>query len=399
MYEQDNWHIEKGSSYYLIRDEGSIISFTVNKTDQITDGLRILGAHTDSPSLKIKPRPDTEAISYLRLGVELYGGPLLHPWFDRELSIAGRVNCRMADKTLRTLLLDFKDPVAVIPSLAIHFNREANKENPINAQKDLPLLFSQSSESNKGNFNTIILNQIKNQYPESEPLEVLGTDLFCYDCNPPSSWGHDNQFISGPRLDNLVSCFVGMTSILQQKTNNNSLLVCTNHEEIGSTTASGASGSFLTSVLERIIPEQTDKYRCLAKSAMISMDNAHALHPNYADRSEENHHVLLNHGPAIKLNANQRYATNSIGCSLFKIIADEAGVPTQDFVMRSDMACGSTIGPLTSAEQGLLTIDVGIPSLAMHSIRETTGSDDPFLLYKSINHFLARESIPTTDTL
>lgn len=397
LREQDDWQVNKGSSYYLIRDDGSLICFTVGGNNKLTDGFRLLGAHTDSPALKIKPRPDKTVHSYQQLGVELYGSPLLHPWFDRELSIAGRVSCKMADNRLRTLLIDFKRPMAIIPSLAIHYNRDANKENPINSQKDLPLLLSQFVRDNDADFSSIVMEQVQRQFPQSDARKILGTDLFCYDCTPPSYFGHDKQFINGPRLDNLLSCFIGMKAMISGEKTSNSLLICSNHEEIGSTSASGATGSFLSSFFERILPDNSKRHRSFSRSFMISMDNAHALHPNYTDKSDESHPVLLNHGPVIKTNANQRYATNSLSRSIYKMITAEVGLTTQDFVMRSDLGCGSTIGPLLAAELGILTIDIGVPTLAMHSIRETTGADDSFSLYKSVQHFLNRKTNPVND--
>jgi len=397
LREQDDWRIEKAEAYYLIRDNGSLICFTLGKSDNLTDGFRLLGAHTDSPTLKIKPRPEKTSSSYFQLGVDLYGSPLLHPWFDRELSIAGRVSCRMSDNKMRNLLIDFNQPMAMIPSLAIHYNKEANKKNPINPQKNLPLLFSQSIEENNVDFDLIILAQVKAQYPAYNPIEILGFDLFCYDCNAPSYYGHNKCFISGPRFDNLLSCFIGMSAMIDSNRMHNTLLVCSNHEEVGSTSLSGASSSFLSSLFERILTDNSQRHRAFSRSFMISMDNGHGLHPNYPDKSDKNHPVLLNHGPVIKINANQRYATNSLSRSIYKMITAESAVPTQDFIMRSDLGCGSTIGPLIAAELGVLSIDIGVPTLGMHSIRETTGADDPFSLYNSIQHFLNRKTNPVDD--
>lgn len=225
----------------------------------------------------------------------------------------------------------------------------------------------------------------------------MGFDLFCYDCQPPSFLGLGNEFIMGSRLDNLLSCFVGITAMTETRADNNRLLICYNHEEIGSITAAGAQGSFLHSILKRIIPDSVSRHRALRGSFFISMDNAHGVHPNFSDKSDPEHMPLLNHGPVLKTNANQRYATTSVSSAIYKTIAAEAGVVTQNFVMRNDMACGSTIGPHTAAILGIPTVDVGAPTLAMHSIREMTGSHDPFLLYKTINRFLTRDHLPQTN--
>lgn len=385
--------MKRGNGYYLVCDDGSVISFYLGKTAQLSDGFRILAAHTDSPCLKIKPRPLNSKDSYVKLGVEVYGSPLLHTWFDRELGIAGRVQSEDSNNDCKTLLLELKE-TATIPSLAIHFNREANKNSSVDAQKDLPLLFSQSIQNKKIDFNRILLVQVRNQYPKQKWKKLLSHDLFCFDCSVPSYFGESNRFIHGPRLDNLLSCFIGMTAMCKNRSNSNSLFICSNHEEVGSVSMSGAGGSFLSSCLERIIPDNGERHRTLAASYMISMDNAHALHPNTGEASDANHPVLLNGGPVIKYNGNQRYTSNSISSSIYKKIAAEAGVSVQEFVMKSDLSCGSTIGPMVSAGLGVQSVDVGVPSLGMHSIQETIGADDPFLLYKTIVQFLKRKSIP-----
>lgn len=418
------WNLEPGHSYFVIRDNGALAAFTLAAGNIQDQGFRFLGAHTDSPSLQVKPLAGKASLSYFQLGVEVYGGPLLTTWFDRDLSIAGRVVCATPDNHLVPLLIDFKRPVAIIPSLAIHFDREANKGHTINKQNELaPILFQisgdesltpmsgtsaldssfsdQKNNTTSGkalNFSSILAEQINREHPENKIAEIMGFDLFCYDCQPPSFLGMNNEFITGGRLDNLLSCFTGYTAMIESKTpntaNGNSLLICNNHEEIGSYTASGAKGTFLQSMLQRIIPDPVTRQRTLRQSFFISMDNAHGVHPNFSDKSDPQHLPLLNHGPVVKSNANQNYATTAISSAIYKTIASEAGVATQDFVMRSDMACGSTIGPYTAATLGIPTVDIGAPTLAMHSIREITGSRDPFLLYQTIRRFLSREHLP-----
>lgn len=395
LSETDPWQLEPGSSYFIIRDNGALAAFTLATEDFQEQGFRIMGAHTDSPSLQIKPLAGKTTHSLFQLGVEVYGGPLLAPWFDRDLSLAGRIVCTdTATAALTTLLVDFKRPVAIIPSLAIHLDREANNSRTVNRQKDLVPILAQITGGNSLNFSSVLVEQIHQEHPEKKIAAIIGFDLFCYDCQPPSFLGLGNEFITAGRLDNLLSCFAGYTAMTEAKTNNNRLLICNNHEEIGSVTASGAKGSFLRSIMERIIPDPVTRQRALRGSFLISMDNAHGVHPNFSDKSDPEHLPLLNHGPVIKSNANQNYATTSVSGAIYKTIAAEAGVPTQDFVMRSDMTCGSTIGPHTAATLGIPTVDIGAPTLAMHSIREMTGSRDPFLLYQTINRFLTRDHIP-----
>jgi aspartyl aminopeptidase len=237
----------------------------------------------------------------------------------------------------------------------------------------------------------LLIEQINQEYPDSNILAILSFELFCYDCQPPSLLGLTNEFIVASRLDNLLSCFVGLTAlteaVAQHAPHDIRMLICNNHEEIGSLTASGAKGSFLRDILQRIEPDPLRLQRALRPSLCISLDNAHGLHPNFSDKSEPSHAPLLNYGPVIKSNANQTYATSSITAAAYKNIATAAGVATQDFVMRSDLPCGSTIGPHIAANLGIPTVDVGAPTLAMHSIREMTGSQDPFLLYRTINQF------------
>ncbi len=394
LLEQERWHVEAEKSYYITREDGALAAFSLADKDPSSTGFRMLGAHTDSPSLQIKPIPDKTQKSFRQLGVEVYGGPLLHPWFDRDLSLAGRVCCQVEGSQLHNLLVDFIRPLLIIPSLAIHFNRDANSKSSINAQVHLPPIIGLEKNIKFPAFSNLLLDQVKKEYPGVDITEILGHDIFCYDTQQPTYLGYHEEFISSSRLDNLLSCFVGMTAMLKAREKTNRILICNNHEEIGSSTTSGAQGTFLSSILERLLPDIENNRICLSNSFLISMDNAHSVHPNFSDTSDPEHTVKLNHGPVIKNNAKQRYATNSATRALFRMLAKEAGVPTQDFVVRSDMACGSTIGPLTATKLGVDTLDIGAPTLAMHSIRETTGSEDPLLLLKTIEHFLNRATLP-----
>lgn len=391
LHETEHWQLDRGRSYFLCRNNAATIAFTLGSMETAEHGLRMLAAHTDSPCLQIKPRADLKTGSYLQLGVEVYGGSLLAPWFDRDLSLAGRVCCEMADGSLEVLLINFFRPLLTIPSIAIHLDREANKNGGINQQKHLPPILCHAVEQQLPDLNSILLDQLKIEHPQLMVREILSFDLFCYDFQQPVYTGVKNEFISSARLDNLLSCHAGMTALATADKTRNNLLFCANHEENGSTSTSGANSSFLDSVLQRIIPDAETRRIALSNSFLVSMDNAHASHPNFMEKIDPGHEIQLNKGPVIKINANQRYATNSVTSAIYKKICREAGVTPQEFVTRSDMPCGSTIGPITSALQGVRTVDVGAASLAMHSIREHTGARDPFLLYQTIEQFLKSE--------
>lgn len=384
LYEKDPWAISPGGKYYIIRNDASLIAFTGGNAHLPETGFRMIGAHTDSPGLKIKPVPESLKKTFFQTGVEVYGGPLLNSWFDRDLSIAGRISWIKENSSnhanIQTALIDFNDPVAVIPSLAIHLDREANSNRSINKQKDLPPVVMLTSEESV-DFRDILITRLAHQGIDIDENAQLGFDLFYYDATPPVYTGLNKEFITSGRLDNLVSCYAGVRALTGSGGENPALLVCNDHEEVGSVSTSGASGTFLKSVLQRLCRHTEDFSRIADVSFMISADNAHGVHPNFQDKYEENHTPILNSGPVIKINANQRYATDSITGSAFRYLCRKAGVSPQEFVVRSDMACGSTIGPLTAGVTGIKTIDAGIPMLAMHSIRETIGSLDAFSFY------------------
>lgn len=386
------WQLTAGKSYWTCREKSALIAFTLAASKEADTGFRFLAAHTDSPCLQIKPRPEAVNNGFYQLGVELYGGPLLNPWFDRDLSLAGRVCGPTADGKLAVLLVDFRRPLLTIPSVAIHFDREANSGRSINQQQHLPPILGLSAEEQPSSFPALLLARAKEEHPAMELTEIFAYDIFCYDSQPAAISGINGELLSSARLDNLLSCHAGMRAIADAGNSNNALLFCANHEENGSRSATGAHSSFIDAVLERIIPDPGHRRIALSNSFLVSMDNAHASHPNHPDKMDKAHPIRLNHGPVIKINANQRYVTNSISAAIFKHLCREAGLTPQEFVMRSDMPCGSTIGPITAARLGVRAIDIGAPSLAMHSIREHTGSLDPFLLYSSIRQFLAGDS-------
>jgi aspartyl aminopeptidase len=389
LREGDRWQLQPGGRYLVVRNGSSLIAFALGGADPAESGFRMVGAHTDSPCLRVKPEPQFVNKGYYQLGVEVYGGALLNPWFDRDLSLAGRLSYRAPDRQPGSVLIDFQRPVAVIPSLAIHLDREVNTARCINAQTQLPPVLMRSDEAKPPEFRQLLLAQARQQHPDLAIEAVLDFDLYFYDCQPGAVVGLQQEFIAAARLDNLLSCFIGLQALLASDAQLPRLLVCSDHEEVGSVSACGADGPFLKSVLQRVCADSEALARCIDRSWLISADNAHGIHPNYADKYDANHGPLLNRGPVIKINANQRYATSSETAALFRLLCEQAEVPVQSFVVRSDMACGSTIGPLTAANIGVRTLDIGVPTFAMHSIRELAGAADTGHLFTALKAFFA----------
>lgn len=398
LYEGDIWQLEPGKRYLVTRNDSSIIAFVFGRTPLADSGIRMLGAHTDSPCLRVKPRAELNRRGYFQLGVEVYGGALLAPWYDRDLSMAGRVTYRDHEDQIASTLIDFKRPVAVVPSLAIHLDREANNARSINAQKDIvPLLLQLPSEDAAlPDFRRLLQAELLRQQPMLGVKQVLDYEISLYDTQAPAMIGLEQNFIASARLDNLLSCFIGLQSLLEADGEVSSLLICTDHEEVGSTSCCGAKGPMLQQFLERLVPDGETRARVIERSMLISADNAHGIHPNFMDKHDENHGPLLNRGPVIKVNANQRYATTSETGAFFRLLCESAGVPVQAFVARTDMGCGSTIGPVVASEVGVKTIDVGSPTFAMHSIRELAGALDGWYLYKAIVEFFRYRKSPVS---
>ena len=373
----DETAFEPGAGYFVTASDSSIIAFRAGSA-RPEDGLRMIGAHTDSPNLSVKPHPVKTRSGVVQLGVDVYGGALLNPWFDRDLSLAGRVSFVDADGNLQSRLVDFRRPVAFIPSLAIHLDREANKNRSINPQTDiLPILSGVSEGDSEGmDFSDLLAQQLRQQYEDCESARVLDFELSLYDCQGARRVGLDQAFLASARLDNLLSCHAGLMALLAADSAHWSLLVCNDHEEVGSASAVGAQGPMLMDVLDAIAGSAPISRRLREQSLMLSVDNAHAVHPNFADRHDDAHGPVLNRGPVVKINRNQRYATSGEGSALMRLLAERAGVPLQHFVVRTDLGCGSTIGPITAAETGIPTVDLGVPTLGMHSIRELAGCAD-----------------------
>ncbi|MES2675729.1 MAG: M18 family aminopeptidase [Pseudomonadota bacterium] len=390
LVELDAWNLCSGKRYFVTRNDSSIIAFVFGKNPVLDTGIRMFGAHTDSPCLKVKPQPELNRKGYFQTGVEVYGGALLAPWFDRDLSLAGRVTYRTHENSVQSTLIDFKTPIAVIPSLAIHLDREVNNARYINPQRDIvPLLLqiSLSEQNSTPAFKNILFKQLIIQHPQLNIAQVLDYEISLYDTQAPALVGLQQDFIASARLDNLLSCYVGLQALLQADPDVSSLLICTDHEEVGSTSCCGANGPMLDHFLERLIPDFETRVRTIERSFMVSADNAHGIHPNFMDKHDENHGPLLNCGPVIKINANQRYATSSETSGFFQLLCSQAQIPLQMFVARTDMGCGSTIGPIVAAEVGVKTIDIGVPTFAMHSIRELAGVKDAHFLYRAATAF------------
>lgn len=390
--ERQSWAVEAGGRYYVTRNDSSIIAIQLGRRPVLDAGLRLVGAHTDSPCLRVKPNPELHKQGFWQLGVEVYGGALLAPWFDRDLSLAGRVTFRAGGK-VQSQLIDFRLPIAIIPSLAIHLNREANQGWAINPQTELPPVLAQVAGEDGADFRALLAEQLTLEHDLNADA-VLDYELSFYDTQSAAVIGLNGDFIAGARLDNLLSCYAGLQALLSADGEESCVLVCTDHEEVGSCSACGADGPMLEQVLQRLLPDADGFARVMQRSLLVSADNAHAVHPNYADKHDSNHGPKLNAGPVIKINSNQRYATNSETAGFFRHLCLENEVPVQSFVTRSDMGCGSTIGPITASRLGVPTVDIGLPTFAMHSIRELAGSHDLAHLVKVLSAFYASRELP-----
>lgn len=378
LQESQTWQLTSGKSYFVVRGGASVIAFTLGKQPLADSGFRIVGAHTDSPGLRLKPQAAFGSDGLVRIGVEVYGGPILATFTDRDLSIAGRVTVR-TENGHEARLLKFDHALMRLPNLAIHMNREVNDKGLVlNKQTELPLLFAESVDGIDADKQFLgYIAQALNIKTE----DILTFELSVFDTQKGSFWGAHQEFIANSQLDNLASCHAAINALLATD-NPDSTSVCAlfDHEEVGSESATGASGSFLSDIINRIAIScglnEEDRLRALAQSFFISADMAHAYHPNHAGAYEPCHHVLVNKGPVIKTNANQRYASNADTAARFIRLCEHARVPYQQYAHRSDLGCGSTIGPIIASNLGIASVDVGSPMWAMHSIRESAGVED-----------------------
>ena len=389
--EGSEWTINRPGKYYVTKNDSSLVAFVL-ADDPVENGFRMVGAHTDSPCLRIKPNAIASNNGYHKLALEVYGGVLLNPWFDRDLSIAGRVTVLDPKDQIKSWIIDFEKPVAFIPSLAIHLDREVNDHRSINKQLHLPALLCSEGERQL-DFSDLLKTQIEAQH-DTKINSILSYELSLYDLQKAARVGLNGEFLASARLDNLLSCFAGLKAIVDPDINSNCILVLNDHEEVGSSSTSGAEGPFLMSVLERICGDTSHLRRAISRSMMISADNAHGVHPNYPEKHEPHHQPLLNNGPVIKVNNNQRYATNSETEGVFKTVCEKNGLPYQVMVVRTDMGCGSTIGPITATKLGVRTIDIGAPQLGMHSIRELAGVEDQVTLCSALKGFYKMQDWP-----
>ncbi len=394
LVETEDWNLKPGGRYYVVRSDTSLIAWRNVSDRSLSNGLRIVGTHLDSPCLRIKPEMEFSAHGYRQLSVEVYGSPLLRTWFDRELSIAGRVFFENQQAAIDRRLVDLQKPVAFIPSIAIHLDRAANTKQSINSQIHINPLSGAGETAEAGHFYQLITEALQIDSPELEMRPVSGFDLCLYDINPPRIIGGESNFLASARIDNLVSCFAGLQALLAADTQYACLLVCNDHEEVGSLSDSGAQGGFLNDVLRRL--DAADP-RVVRKSAMISADGAHGVHPNYPEKHDTLHAPVLNGGVAIKINANQRYATTGELAAVIKTVAVQLEVPIQEFVSRNNMPCGTTIGPIVASETGIRTLDLGVPQLAMHSIREIAGLRDIWNLQRLLAGFFAASQVTVVD--
>ena len=390
LQENEEWVLQSGGRYYVIREDSSLAAWIVGKEAQALSGMRIIGGHTDSPNLRIKPNPDLEKVGYQQLGVEVYGGVLLSSWADRDLSLAGRVLVADAqNQGVTKHFIRLERPMLRIPLLAIHLNREVNTQGLIlNPQTHLAPVWSlQSGEDG--------LRKFLSKELATRPQQIVGYDLSLYDVQKSSWMGLHEEFLVAPRLDNLFSCFCGLNALLAIPKNapppQTCLLVAFDHEEIGSLTLQGARSSFLKSTLQRIIsavaPGPQTYERSVAASVFLSADMAHAVHPNYSDRHDPKHLPHMNQGPVLKINAQGRYTTSGASMADFELVCRRRNIPTQKFVNRTDLACGSTIGPFVASELGMVALDVGAAQLSMHSIREMCGSLDAHYMIDAFEGF------------
>ncbi len=385
------WQLQANGRHYVVRDDSSIVVFIIGKKPLAEAGFKLVGAHTDSPGLRLKPNAPHAKDGLLRLGVEVYGGPILATFTDRDLSLAGRVSYRSEQGEIFSQLIDFEQSLLRLPNLAIHMNRNVNQDGlKLNKQSELPLILSVLS--NKQIPQDYFLSLIQQQTKIS-PGQLLSWEFNIYDTQRGAFWGVDQEFYSNSQLDNLASCHAALEALLSRPETSDCTLVCAffDHEEIGSESSKGADGSFLSDILHRIaLATETDiedYQRAMALSFMISADMAHAYQPNFSSAYEPDHRVMVNQGPVIKVNANLRYTSETLSQAKFISWCEQAGVPYQKYSHHSDIPCGSTIGPMVSARLGILTVDVGNPMWAMHSIRESAGTLDHGYMIKVLEEF------------
>ncbi len=385
--EKNIWEIKAGGQYYVTRNTSSIIAFCMPEKMDFS-GYRIAAAHSDSPAFKIKTNPEiTTDNNYVSLNVEKYGGMLMAPWFDRPLSIAGRLIVK-EENTLKQVLVNVDRDLCIIPNLAIHMNRDANSGISYNAQKDMLPLFGEIQD--KGAFDKVI-----SQAAGVEKDSVISSDLFLYNRDKGTIWGADNEFISSPRLDDIMCAYSCINAIIDSASDSENVNICAvfDNEEVGSTTRQGADSTFLSDVLTRIAvctgKDEQERMVTYANSFMLSADNAHAVHPNYTEKADPTNRPYMNKGIVIKYNANQKYTTDAVSEAMFREICRKANVPVQTYANRSDIPGGSTLGNISNSHVSINTVDIGLAQLAMHSPYETAGVKDTYYMIAAVREFFA----------
>ena len=383
LVEGRSWQIEKGKKYYVTRNLSSIIAFKIKEND--FKNFHIVASHSDSPTFKIKENAEIEVNNkYVKLNTEKYGGMICSTWFDRPLSIAGRILVKEGN-LVKTHLVNIDKDLVIIPNLAIHMNRAVNDGYKYNAQIDMLPLYGDNTS--KGSLMKTVAQSVG-----VEEDSILGTDLFLYNRMRGTKIGANSEYISSPRLDDLECAYASLSAFLSETNSNSASVYCVfDNEEVGSGTKQGADSTLLYDVLRRINMclgnSEEDYYKLIASSFMVSADNAHALHPNYSDKSDPTNKVYINDGIVIKYNANQKYTTDAVSASIFKSICDSVNVPYQTFTNRSDILGGSTLGNISNAHVSLNTIDIGLAQLAMHSTYETAGAKDVTYLIEALKAF------------
>ncbi|MDD3794579.1 MAG: M18 family aminopeptidase [Lachnospiraceae bacterium] len=384
LEETQNWKLQAGGSYFVVRSDSTMIAFKIPKNE--FERFQIVASHSDSPSFKIKENEEMLVDGhYVELNTEKYGGMICAPWFDRPLSVAGRVIVRTADGQLQAKLVDLDRDLVMIVNAAIHMNRKVNEGYTYQAQKDMIPLFG--DETAKGKFLPMIASAA-----EAEKEDILGTDLFLYNRVDGTIWGADREYFSSTKLDDLQCAYTSVRALLEGGEGSSVQVCCIfDNEEVGSSTKQGAASTMLSDTLERInecFGRSREQYqRAVAGSFMLSADNAHAVHPNHLDKADPTNRPYMNHGVVIKYNANQKYTTDAVSAAIFKEICRRADVPYQTFANHSDIPGGSTLGNISNNQVSLNTVDIGLAQLAMHSPYETAGVRDTWYLLQAIKAF------------
>lgn len=391
--EADKWDLQAKGKYYVIKNDSALIAFEVGTGDIEETGFRLIGAHTDVPGFRIKPNPQMISEGkYVKLNTEVYGGPILHTWFDRPLSIAGKVSLKgVSPLKPETRLVNINKPLLIIPSLAIHMNREVNEGFKINKQVDtLPLLGLINDKLEKEDY---LMNILAEELQVNKE-DILNFELGLYEYEKGMLIGMNEELISSGRFDDLWMVYAGIRALVDSRENEaTKVMICIDNEEIGSLTAEGANSTLLNNILERITlglgKDREGYYRTLANSIMISADLAHAVHPNLGDKHDPTNRPVLEGGPVLKIAASGSYSTDSFNGAVFAGVCEAAGVPFQKFVNRSDVRGGTTIGPVTAANLTIPVIDMGAPVLGMHSIRELASVKDNYYTVKAFTEFFS----------